>query len=269
MPRPKDLRAGPNSAEAARTSKYWYQTVQEYLATLSELRREGDQQLNKIRIVRSCLSAEIFPYVEDADNYDSIIATLRQLYVKPKNNIYARHPLVSRKQVPSETVSEYLLALRLLAKDCVFQEVTASIYCDELIWDSFINGLSSAAIRQRLWKTEDITLQRASEMAESLERVHKQQTSMDSHNIVASLPKVKTPHQDELNGSGTECKNSFDNGEAVASITNSKMQPKPKGTCFYCGGPVHSRNFCPLEIKPAISAVNEDILWKHVEVPQG
>ena len=241
VPRPKDLTVDPNSAEAARTFKYWYQTVQDYLATLSELRREGDPQINKIRIVRSCLSAEIFPYVEDANNYDSIIATLRQLYVKPKNNIYARHLLVSRKQAPSETVSEYLQALRLLAKDCVFQQVTAAVYCDELIRDSFINGLSSAAIRQRLLETEDITLQRASEMADSLERAHKQATSMGSHNVVASLPKEKTPHQDELHESGIECGDRFYNGEAVASLTKPKLQHKPKITCFYCGGPVHSR----------------------------
>ena len=170
IPRPKDLTTDPNSSEAARNFKYWYQTIQDYLATLAELRRDGDPEINKARIVRSCLSPEIFAYVEDAEDYDSIIATLRQVYVKPKNNVYACHLLVSRKQSPSESVREYLQALRLLAKDCVFQPLTAAIYCDELIRDSFINGLHSAAVRQRLLETDNITLQRASELADSLER---------------------------------------------------------------------------------------------------
>ena len=117
LPRPKDLAVDPNVAEAPRTFKYWLQT--NYIATLSELRRENDPEINKARIVRSFLSPEIYSYAKDVQTLDEIIAALKLVYVKRKSSIYARHLLVSRKREPGELVYEYLQALRLLAKDCV------------------------------------------------------------------------------------------------------------------------------------------------------
>jgi len=249
VPRPKDLTTDPNSAEASKTFKDWYQTIQDYLATLQELRRETDPQINKARIVRSCLSPEIFSYIEDAQDYDSIIATLRQLYVKPKNNIYAQHLLVSRKQGPHESVCEYLQALRMLAKDCVFQQVTAVIYCDELIRDSFINGLKSAAIHQRLLESNDITLQRASKFADSLERAHMQAASMGmSTNILSSIhnkeTRVESAERDYDKNEDVCCSSETD--KALFAVTSKTLQCQQKSKkCFYCGGPMHNRSHCP------------------------
>jgi len=75
VPKPKDLLADPNLPEAVSTFKYWLKTVKDYVDTLTELRREDDPQINKARIVRSCLSPEIYTHVEGVNNYDSIIAT--------------------------------------------------------------------------------------------------------------------------------------------------------------------------------------------------
>jgi len=38
-----------------------------------------------------------------------------------KNNVYAWHLLVSRRQASGESISEYLHVLKDLAKDCFFQ----------------------------------------------------------------------------------------------------------------------------------------------------
>ena len=54
--------------------------------------------MNVQRIIVGCLSPAIFPYVEDAVGYDEIVDILKRLYLKKKNNVYARHLLVSRKQ---------------------------------------------------------------------------------------------------------------------------------------------------------------------------
>ena len=63
---------------------------------------------------------------------------LKSLYVKQKNNVYARHFLVSRHQLQGETLPEYLQVLKSLAKDCTFSEVTAATYGEELTRDAFI-----------------------------------------------------------------------------------------------------------------------------------
>ena len=83
-----------------------------------------------------------------------------------KNNVYGRHLLVSKHQLQGEVVCEYL--------DCTFSEVTAAKYREELTRDTFINGLSSASMRQRLLENAEITLVQASELAESLDRAQRQ-----------------------------------------------------------------------------------------------
>ena len=248
LPKPKDFIIDPNAPDASRVFKYWLQTVEDYIETLNELRHEEAPALNRTRIVRGFLSPEVYPYVEDATDYETIIAQLRLIYVKRKNNIYARHLLVSRKQAAGEKISEYLQALKLLAKECNFQPVTAAVYRDELVRDSFINGLVSPNIRQRLLETDNIDLQRASDLAESLEQAQIQATSM-GHNattqLVASIP-CKAKPEKTVYGSD---KSDAEESAAAISYQNfsraRRFQSKSRVTCYYCGGSTHNRNFCP------------------------
>ena len=139
-PRPKDLVADPTAANGPRAFIYWLRTIEDHLATLAKFRRDEDPKIIKSRVVRSFLSPDMYAYAAELDDYEAIVAALRQLYINQKNNVYARHLLVSRKHESTEQVSEYLQALRLLAKDCSFEDVTAVVYREELIRDSFING---------------------------------------------------------------------------------------------------------------------------------
>ncbi|XP_076811773.1 uncharacterized protein LOC143458790 [Clavelina lepadiformis] len=168
--RPKELTVSPDTVDAHKVFKYWLQTVEDFIATLEELRPTQSPAINKTRVVRSCISPEVFSYVEEGDSYESIITLLKELYVRPRNNVYARHVLVSRQQNHGGKVLEFLRALKMLAKDCTFEAVTASKYRDELIRDSFINGLSSSLVRQRLLEIDDVDLQRAADLADNLER---------------------------------------------------------------------------------------------------
>ena len=138
-------------------------TVEDYIATLEELRPTQSPAINNTRVVRSCLSPEVFSYVEEGDSYESIVTLLKELYIRPRNNVYARHLLVSRHQNHGENVLEYLRVHKVLAKDCTFEAVTASKYRDELIRDLFINGVSSSLVRQRVLEIDDVDLQRAAD----------------------------------------------------------------------------------------------------------
>ena len=92
----------------------------------------------------------MYGYIADCTKYESAEKILEGLYVKPKNEVFARHLLATRRQEPSESLDQYLQTLKLLGKDCEFRAVTAEENCSEFIRDAFINGLRSSHIRQRL-----------------------------------------------------------------------------------------------------------------------
>ena len=85
------------------------------------------------------------------------------------NEIFARHQLATRKQSPSEDLSEFMLALKNLSKDCLFTDVTAKVYAEEYVRDAFITGLCSQSIRTRLLENTKLTLEQAFNQARSLE----------------------------------------------------------------------------------------------------
>ena len=56
--------------------------------------------------------------------------------------------------------------------------MSANAYREELTRDSFINGLASSSIRQRLLTNDDLTLVQASELADSLDHAQRQAISI-------------------------------------------------------------------------------------------
>jgi len=54
MLKPKELTITPESYDASRVFTFWLRTVEDFIESLSESRREGDPAINK-RIIISCL----------------------------------------------------------------------------------------------------------------------------------------------------------------------------------------------------------------------
>ena len=54
MVKPKELTITPESYDASRVFTFWLRTVEDFIESLSESRREGDPAINK-RIIISCL----------------------------------------------------------------------------------------------------------------------------------------------------------------------------------------------------------------------
>ena len=91
------------------------------------------------------------------------------LFVKPTNEIFARQLLATRCQHTGETLDEYLQALKTLSKDCNFKSVTAALHREESIRNSFISGLQSSLIRQRLLEKKTFDLAAIFDQARSLD----------------------------------------------------------------------------------------------------
>ena len=145
--RPERLDADPSSPTAAQEWKHWIRTFQTFLAALKQ---EG---LDKLGLLTNFVSPKVFECISECGNYDDALSILQALYVKPTNEVFARHSLATRRQQPGESLDEYFRCLKVLSKECNFKAVTATQHCEEYIRDAFISGLLSPLIRQRLLLT--------------------------------------------------------------------------------------------------------------------
>ena len=76
--------------------------------------------------------------IEHCLMYDKAIGVLKPQYVKPTNEVFARHQLATRRQKSGETLDKFLHSLKSMSKVCNFQNVTEIVYRDDAVWDTFI-----------------------------------------------------------------------------------------------------------------------------------
>ena len=161
--RPTRLDVDPNSPTAAKEWKHWHRTFSNFIEEC------GENAPDKFRTLTNYVSSDVFEYIEDCTTFESAIAALQKLYVKTPNEIFARHILTTRRQHSGETLDEYLCELRKLSKDCNFKAVSAEVNCNDSIRDSFINGIQSTLIRQRLLENKTLNLDEAYNQAYTLD----------------------------------------------------------------------------------------------------
>lgn len=82
-------------------------------------------------------------------------------FIKLNNEIHARHIMSSCKQQPHESIRDYSRVLYKLSHICEFKSVSAEDYRCEFIRESFIAGIKSTQIRQRLLEKYSSTLDEA------------------------------------------------------------------------------------------------------------
>jgi len=185
--KPKDLDVLPTDSNAASVFKYWIATFESFLQAveIGQAAIGPSERVNRRGLLVNFLTPSVYQYIEDCETYEAAVAELKRVYVKTKNDVFARHLLATRRQLPGESLQQFLQVLKTISKDCSFRAVTAEQYRSELVRDAFINGLASAAVRQRLLERDDLTLEAALEQAYSLERAQ-QQSSSYSINVAAS-----------------------------------------------------------------------------------
>lgn len=183
------------------------------------------EDLDKLAVLSNFVSPSIFQHIEDCTDYETSIETLQTLFIKPKNEIFARHLLATRKQAPTETLDEYLQALKTLSKDCNFKNVTAAQYCEESIRDTFISGL------QRLLENKTLGLKTMFDQARSLESAMK---SSESQVVPNTLVNAAVPATSAKPVDGLEA------NTLAAAVTDTTSL-----SCYFCGNNRHPRSKCP------------------------
>ena len=238
--KPVRLDLDPSASDVSKQWKHWKRTFENFLEECSENVPEGGRQPNKLRTLTNYVSHSVFEHIDELDDYDACIAKLESLYCKPPNEIFARHRLAIRCQEPGESIDQFLVALKKLSKDCNYTAVNANVYRDEMVRDSFISGLASSYIRQRLLEHDTLTQEEAYKHAVALESAQK------NSNAYNPTPHVAAVHTPSVLGDTDEEENSEysskDSDSTVAAATNSNNTKKK---CWNCGGPFHNRQSCP------------------------
>ena len=88
--RQERLETKADSVSANKEWLHWRRTFDNFISVLPS---EG---LDKLHVLMNIVSPEIFQYIEESTSYEQAMETLHNFFVKPTNEIYARHLLATR-----------------------------------------------------------------------------------------------------------------------------------------------------------------------------
>ncbi|XP_061709453.1 uncharacterized protein LOC133519464 [Cydia pomonella] len=116
---------------------------------------------------------------------EQVLDEFKKYFDQKKNLTVERHRFFTRNQAESETIEQYVFDLKKLSTSCEFGTL-----CDSLIKDRLICGIASKAIRERLLREADLTLEQAMEICRAaiVSKVYSEKIVEDSreksvHNI--------------------------------------------------------------------------------------
>ncbi|GFO24398.1 retrovirus-related pol polyprotein from transposon 17.6 [Plakobranchus ocellatus] len=199
--KPERFSIDPNSLNASKQWSHWFRTFNNFVSSLQQ--HQTPDAVDKLNLLINYVDPSVYEYIAECTTYEAAVDLLKNAYIKPKNEIFARHVLATTKQEPGQNLDEFLQKLRALAKDCDFKQVTAEQNKNDFIRDAFICGLSSNHIRQRLLENNTLDLITAFEKARSLEMAEKQ--SQTYHLPPTSIPcggATSCPQTDSMEHSG-------------------------------------------------------------------
>ena len=216
--KPIRLDVDPSFQTAPKQFKHWLKVFSDFVAgcVRQAAGQDGQPQVDRLRILFAYVSADVYEFVEGCETYEGAIDKLKSVYIKTPNVIFARHVLATRKQKQGEKLRDFFQQLHVLSKDCNIQAVTAEEYRKELVRDAFINGISSHVIRQRLLENSELTVERAFQIACSLETAQQHSEAYLQHpDVTAAVNVEDTNHDNQIS--------------AVAKMTSSNK------LCYFCG----------------------------------
>lgn len=190
---PERFDADLNSATVAKEWSHWLKTFKNFIQTV-QLSQSTDKEdtVDSLVFLTSYKATRVYDYIVDCTSYKKAEEVLTGLYVKPKNEIFARHVLATRHQQPGESLNQFLQALKVLVKHCQCKAVTAVEACD-----GYVRGLSSHTIRQLLLESITLNLQTTCERVQTLEMAQHSVSYSHSESINAAMCQCKLKPSEE------------------------------------------------------------------------
>ena len=157
----------------------------------------------------------------DDVSYESLVALLRAHYKKKQSVVVHRFHFNTRTRQESESIADYIAALRELAMNCNFG---APERLEEMLRDRLVCGVNHQGIQRRLLSEGDLTYKDALALAQSIECAESDAKKLGS----------ATPRPNDL-----VHRMQPDHKPPPPPPQNHRSSP----TCYRCGGP-HLANKC-------------------------
>lgn len=208
---------------------------------------------------------------------DGACKKLDEHFQTKKNLTVERHKFFTREQQQNESIDQYVFDLRKLSKSCEFGHLN-----DDLIKDRLVCGVTSPAIRERLLREGDLTLNKALEICraavvsrmysdnikkenEAVHSIKQDSNKQEENNEIWALRRnnrveygvsSSTRTYDDMKGATRSCSGherggaAWRGGRRGAAVTTARQVQRPSDrprTTTHCGrcGTMHGRNACP------------------------
>ena len=196
----------------------------------------ADLAPDKYNVLTNLVSFQVYRYFADVEDYDSATRTLKELYVKPKNTIAARHELLTCEEMTGESIGNFVVRLKRLSQECGCQAVPAERYRLDLMRDAFITGIQSHVIRQRRLEESALNFKDTFRKARAMELAFKHSAAYQG--TTSRSARLVETHQQRLDD------------DLVLSMAdaNHLRAGSVKKLCYFCGNARHPRKNCPAKV---------------------
>lgn len=177
--------------------------------------------------------------------YEDIIKLLKKHFKPGSNIISERYKFNMKTQESSESVSDFILELKIKSQTCEFKD-----FLDEALRDRFVAGISSDKIKSRLLSEKDLTWDKACEIALSLEMAESNKNQMATKNVNYFRGRSKSRGRNQRSYSGGYSKQYEHQSKNRSSSSgyqrgNSNHRGKlDSRKCFKCHKPGHFAKQC-------------------------
>lgn len=161
------LEGGPACrADAWRT---WLKQFQVFLKASGVYKEAKDVQASLLINLIGSEGYDVFTTLKfdkesDRDDIDILIGKFNSHFGTKTNTIMARFKFFTRNQECAESIDDYVTALKLLSSKCEFNMLE-----DDLIRDRVVCGIQDTTVRDRLLRSDDLSLQKAIKICQSSE----------------------------------------------------------------------------------------------------
>jgi len=106
------LDADANSPDGPRNWRHLKRCFQSYIQRI-----EGVTDADKLDILISLPHASVYAYIRDCETYGDAITCLDNAFLKPVNEVFARHRLNVCQQKVGESLEEFMQRLKTLSAE--------------------------------------------------------------------------------------------------------------------------------------------------------
>nr|XP_045611481.1 uncharacterized protein LOC123766425 [Procambarus clarkii] len=110
--RPERFATDPNATNAAQEWRHWLKTFQNFTLAVEE----NTPTVDKLRLLINYVAPRVFDYIADCTTYDAAEKSLTELFVKPKNEVFARQRLLENKTLDLQSAFDQARTLETAQK---------------------------------------------------------------------------------------------------------------------------------------------------------